>query len=167
MEETSKDINDLLNDGLILSILKEIANILPYQCKSCLSTVQYWKNETPTVTCRSCNIGACQSCYSRSDDNRLWSFICPPCGEEVDLTRSVPDFMKRSDITLAGVISISSCMNSISSLTTFKHQSVFTRPSQGKSGGGNFGLLRISSFYQVCTATANVLSFSSNLSSLL
>jgi hypothetical protein len=100
--DVPNDVDELLLDGLCFAILRTISNLLPYECGSCSARVCADRvEEEQQVTCRACGIGACRDCYSPLE-KKAWSFLCPPCGEEVDVSKITPTFMKKARVRRKG-----------------------------------------------------------------
>jgi hypothetical protein len=93
-DTTAKEISNLRQAGLVHCILLEVANLLPYRCSLCVSSVINQRLEEPSVTCRGCGVGACPQCFSKAELG--WSFMCPPCGSTYDKTRLIPNHLLKS-----------------------------------------------------------------------
>jgi hypothetical protein len=90
----TSEVLELLQAGLVYCVLLEVSNLLPYKCTSCSNAVENQRLLKPVVKCWGCGIGACSECFSSSETD--WSFLCPPCGNSLDLKRMIPVHLKNS-----------------------------------------------------------------------
>jgi hypothetical protein len=82
------EILELLKTGLVHHVLLEVNKLLPYKCNSCANNVENQILEKHVVQCRGCGIGACVHCFPAEIVG--WSFMCNPCGTNVDSKRKTP-----------------------------------------------------------------------------
>ena len=88
-EVTDEKITRLVMKGKKMMIIRNLWNLMPEQCTTCLKDYHHPLGEEPMVRCRRCSKGACSECYP--EKVLRWHYLCSTCDLVVGEQLALPE----------------------------------------------------------------------------